>query len=278
MIFRTLFFIFIFVPFMLVGVPVQFIITRLGLFSPVLTMAFHKVGCVFCGLRVHVIGEPLHNQPTLLLSNHISWTDIVAIGSVADVTFVAKTGVRDTFFVGFMASLQRTLFVDYNRRADTKRTSAEMGKRLAKNGAVLLFAEGHRDLGDHVQPFRSALVGAAQAAMLDGGAPEVAIQPVAIAYTHLQGLPISRNERSGISGMNARGFKAVVAGILGSGMKDITIAFGAPIPMSAETDRKVITKQAEDQVRRMLVALNRHEDIGPVMARPAAAPVAPAAA
>jgi 1-acyl-sn-glycerol-3-phosphate acyltransferase len=275
MIFRTLFFIFVMVPFLLIGVPVQFVITKLGMFSPFLTMLFHRIGCVFCGLRVKVIGEPLHNRPTLLLSNHISWTDIVAIGSVADVTFVAKTGVRDTFFVGFMASLQRTLFVDYNRRSDAKRTSAEMAQRLARNGAVLLFAEGHRDLGDHVQPFRSALVGAAQAAMIEGGAKEVAIQPVTIAYTHLQGLPISRNERSGVSGMNARGLKAVVAGILGSGVKDVTIAFGAPIPMSAETDRKAITKLAEDQVRRTLVALNRHEDVGPVMAaqpKPAAEP------
>jgi len=273
MIFRTLFFIFVMVPFLIIGVPVQFVITKLGMFSPFLTMLFHRIGCVFCGLRVKTIGEPLHNRPTLLLSNHISWTDIVAIGSVADVTFVAKTGVRDTFFVGFMASLQRTLFVDYNRRADAKRTSAEMAQRLAKNGAVLLFAEGHRDLGDHVQPFRSALVGAAQAAMIEGGAKDVAIQPVTIAYTHLQGLPISRNERSGVSGMNARGLKAVVAGILGSGIKDVTIAFGAPIPMSAETDRKVITKLAEDQVRRTLVALNRHEDTSRVMApQPPVAP------
>ena len=271
MIFRTLFFIFVFVPFMLIGIPVQFIITRLGMFSPFMTMLFHKCGCVFCGLRVHVIGEPLHNRPTLLLSNHISWTDIVAIGSVADVTFVSKTGVRDTFFVGFMATLQRTLFVDYNRRADAMRTSREMAQRLATNGAVLLFAEGHRDLGDHVQPFRTALVGAAQSAMLDGGATEVAIQPVTIAYTHLQGLPISRNERSAVSGMNARGLKAVIGGILRSGVKDVTIAFGAPIPMSAESDRKQITKLAEDQVRRMLVALNRHESTLPAVAGAVAA-------
>jgi len=277
MIRRTLSFIFVFVPFMLIGIPVQFIITRLGMFSPFLTMLFHRLGCVFCGLRVKTIGEPLHNRPTLLLSNHISWTDIVAIGSVADVTFVAKTGVRDTFFVGFMASLQRTLFVDYNRRSDAKRTSTEMAQRLAKNGAVLLFAEGHRDLGDHVQPFRSALVGAAQAAMIEGGAKDVALQPVTIAYTHLQGLPISRNERSGVSGMNARGLKAVIAGILGSGVKDVTIAFGAPIPMSADTDRKAITKLAEDQVRRTLVALNRHEDVAPVMAAQPGAVSQPAA-
>ena len=48
-----------------------------------------------------------------------------------------------------------------------------MAKRLASNGAVLLFAEGHRDLGTHVQPFRSALVGAAQQAMAEGGAKDV---------------------------------------------------------------------------------------------------------
>lgn len=266
MIFRTLFFIFVMLPFLIVGIPVQFIITRLGLFWNFPTMLFHKLGCIFCGLRVHTVGEPLHGRPTLLLSNHISWTDIIAIGSVADVTFVAKTGVRNTFFVGFMASLQRTLFVDYNRRQDARRTSDEMAKRLARNGAVLLFAEGHRDLGTHVQPFRSALVGAAQAAMEEGGAKDVAIQPVTIAYTHLQGLPVSRSERSGISGMNARGLRSVLANILGSGMKDVTIAFGAPIPMSVASDRKEITRLAETQVRRMLVALNRHEKTLPAVA------------
>ena len=266
MIFRTLFFVFVFVPFLIVAIPVQFIVTRLGLFWNVPTLLFHKLGCVFLGIRVKTIGEPLHNRPTLLLSNHISWTDIIAIGSVADVTFVSKTGVRGTFFVGFMASLQRTLYVDYNRRQDARRTSSEMAKRLATNSAVLLFAEGHRDLGTHVQPFRSALVGAAQAAMEEGGAKDVAVQPVTVAYTHLQGLPVSRNERSGISGMNARGFRAVLLNLLTSGMKDVTIAFGAPIPLGPETDRKIVTKLAENQVRRMLVALNRHEKVLPAVA------------
>ncbi|MEO6396219.1 MAG: lysophospholipid acyltransferase family protein [Devosia sp.] len=264
MIFRTLFFIFVYLPVMIVGVPLQFIITRLGLFWNFPTMLFHRLGCIFLGLRVKTLGQPLHNRPTLLLSNHISWTDIIAIGSVADVTFVSKMGVRNTFFVGFMASLQRTLYVDYGRRQDAGRTSREIGKRLAKSGAVLLFAEGHRDLGDHVQPFRSALVGAAQAAMTEGGATDVAIQPVTIAYTHLQGLPVSRNERPDISGMNARGFRQVVSNLLTSGVKDVTIAFGAPIPFDAGSDRKLLTRQAEIQVRRMLVGLNRSQPLPPV--------------
>jgi len=254
---RSLFFIFIYVPVIIVGIPVQFVITRLGLDWNFLPRLFHKLGCVFLGVRVHVLGAPAHGRPTLLLSNHISWTDIIAIGSRADVTFVAKTGVRDTFFVGFMASLQKTIYIDYNRRQDTRRTSREMAKRLAASSAVLLFAEGHRDLGDHVQPFRSALVGAAQHAMTESGAKDVAIQPVCIAYTHLQGLPVSRTERAFISGVGARGFKDIVRALLTSGVKDVTIAFGEPVPFGPGADRKVLTKRAEDEVRRMLVALNR---------------------
>jgi len=257
MISRSLFFVFVYIPMMLIGIPTQFFATRLGLDWNYMARLFHKTGCVFLGLRVKTIGAPAHGRPTLLLSNHISWTDIIAIGSQADVSFVAKTGVRDTPFVGFMASLQRTLYVDYNRRRDTQRTYKEMAERLASNAAVLLFAEGHRDLGDHVQPFRSALVGAAQAAMREGGAKDVAIQPVTIAYTKLQGLPVSRTERSGISGITKKSFKEMVRDMLTSGVKDVTIAFGTPMPLSENADRKVVTKIAEDEVRRTLVALNR---------------------
>ncbi|HVX81848.1 MAG TPA: lysophospholipid acyltransferase family protein [Devosiaceae bacterium] len=256
MISRALFFIFVYTPMMIVGVPIQFVVSRLGLNWNFLPRLFHRLGCVFLGLRVTRIGEPAHGRPTLLLANHISWTDIIAIGSQADVTFVAKSSVNRGF-VGFMASLQRTLYVDYNRRSDTRRTNKEMARRLAANSAVLLFAEGHRDLGTHVQPFRSALVGAAQAAMTEGGARNVAIQPVTIAYTRLQGLPVGRTERSAISGINARGFRDVLTNLLTSGVKDVVVAFGSPIPLDEGTDRKAVTRRAENEVRRMLVALNR---------------------
>jgi 1-acyl-sn-glycerol-3-phosphate acyltransferase len=268
---RCLFFIFVYIPVIVVIVPVQFVVTRLGLDWNFIPRLFHRCGCIFLGLRVTTIGAPAHGRPTLLLSNHISWTDIIAIGSRADVTFVAKSNVRDWFFVGFMASLQRTLYVDRKRRGDVHGVSREMGRRLASGGAVLLFAEGHRDLGDHVQPFRSALVGAAQHAMAEAGAADVSIQPVTIAYTRLQGLPVGRTERGVISGLTAKGFKEVVRDLLGSGSKEVTIAFGAPVPVAAGADRKVVTKAAEIEVRRMLVALNRNL---PVPIGGVAAPVA----
>lgn len=262
MILRGLFFICIIVPVLIVIIPLQALINVLQLpFWNALPKLFHRLACFFLGLNVTVIGKPATGRATLLVSNHISWTDIIAIGSVADVTFVAKSEIRKWFFVGFMADLQRTIFVDRTRRNDADRTSREMGKRMAAGGAVLLFAEGQSDIGTHVLPFRSALVGAAQHAMVEAGARDVAIQPLTIAYTRLQGLPVSRNERSLIAWIKSKSITENIREILTGGTKDVIIAFGIPKPLTEGADRKQVTKAAENDVRRMLVALNRGQKL-----------------
>ena len=258
MIFRLLFFIFIFLPLLLIIIPLQALIILLRLpFWNVLPRLFHRVGCFFLGLRVSLVGRPATGRPTLLVSNHISWTDIVAIGSVADVTFVAKSEVSRWFFVGMMARLQKTIFVDRKKRSDAGRTSREMGAHMAGNNAVLLFAEGQSDIGTHVLPFRSALIGAAQHAMIEAGARDVWIQPLTIAYTRMQGLPVSRNERSTIAWIKSKSVRQNIREILSAPVKDVTVAFGAPMPLSETADRKAVSKAAENDVRAMLVALNR---------------------
>jgi len=257
MMLRVLFFIFCYVPFLIVCVPIQFLISRSPWFNNQIPRWFHWFGATFLGMKVKVIGTPSTDRATLIVSNHVSWTDIIAIGSKADVTFVAKSEIRNWFFVGFMASLQRTLYVDRKKRSDAKRVSEEMGKRMASGGAVLLFAEGQSDLGTHVLPFRSALIGAAQHAMEEAGASEVMIQPLTIAYTKLQGLPVGRTDRSFIAWIKSKSVKQNIREILTGGTREVTLAFGTPRPLSSGANRKELAKQTETEVRRMLVALNR---------------------
>lgn len=258
MIRRSLFFVFIFLPALIVIIPLQALIIALKLpFWSVVPQLFHKIGCAFLGLKVTVIGAPATGRPTLLVSNHISWTDIVAIGSVAPVTFVAKQEIAKWPFVSMMAKLQKTIFVDRTRRAGTGRTAEAMGKHMADGNAVVLFAEGQSDIGTHVLPFRSALVGAAQHAMEAAGATEVNIQPLTIAYTKLHGLPISRNERSLVAWIKSKSIKQNIREILSGPVKDVTVAFGTPQVLAHGADRKAVTKSAENQVRATLVALNR---------------------
>lgn len=257
MVLRSLFFIFCYLPFMLIFVPIQFLISRSPWFNNQIPRWFHWFGCTFLDMKVKVIGTPSTDRPTLIVSNHVSWTDIVAIGAKADVTFVAKSEIEKWFFVGFMGSLMRTLYVDRKKRSDARRVSQEMGKRMASGGAVLLFAEGQSDIGTHVRPFRSALIGAAQHAMEAAGAGEVMIQPLTIAYTKLQGLPVGRTDRSFIAWIKSKSFKQNITEILTGGTREVTLAFGTPRPMVAGEDRKKLAKETEAEVRRMLVALNR---------------------
>ncbi len=262
MILRSLFFIFVLVPYMIVGVPLQFLVTRLNLpFWNALPRLFHRLGCIFVGMRVNVVGTPNRGHPTLLVSNHISWTDILAVGSVADLTFVAKSEIEKWPVVGFMASLQKTIYVDRNRRRDAHRTSTEMARRMASGGSVLLFAEGQSDIGTHVLPFRTALIGAAQHAMMAAGARDVFIQPMTIAYTKLQGMPVSRNERTLIAWIKSKTVGENIREILAGSVREVTVAFGEPVPFTESDDRKAVSRRCEAEVRRMLVALNRGEDL-----------------
>ena len=160
-----------------------------------------------------------------------------------------------------MARLQKTIFVDRTRRSDAGRTASEMGAHMAGGNAVLLFAEGQSDIGTHVLPFRSALVGAAQHAMIEAGAKDVLIQPLTIAYTRLQGLPVGRNERSLIAWIKSKSVGQNIREILGGPVKDVTVAFGMPRPLRETDNRKQVTKAAEDDVRAMLVALNRGQKL-----------------
>jgi lyso-ornithine lipid O-acyltransferase len=109
-------------------------------------------------------------------------------------------------------------------------------------------------------------VGAAQHAMEEAGATDVMIQPLTVAYTRLQGLPVGRTDRSLIAWIRGKSVMQNIKEILTGGVKEVTVAFGEPRLMAHGADRKVITKQVEDDVRRMLVALNRGDRL-PIASR-----------
>lgn len=219
----------------------------------------YKLLVIFFGLKVDVIGKAQTKYPVLLVANHISWLDIVAIGSVAKISFVAKSEIAKWPLVGFFASLQKTIFVARTKKADTKRTSNEMADHLSNGDGLVLFAEGGSNNGTHLLPFRSALVGAVFSAMKQSGAKKIMIQPLTIAYIKIQGLPISRLERAKISWDKTVSLKQNIKQILNSDIKQVIVSFGDAIALDADGDRKKITKECEIQVRKTLVALNRSE-------------------
>jgi 1-acyl-sn-glycerol-3-phosphate acyltransferase len=210
--------------------------------------------CRLMGIRVTVIGTPAEDRPLLLLSNHNSWLDIPILASVAPVSFIAKQEVAGWPVVGFLARTQRTVFVDRNSRQATGTHANEVAGRLSKGDIMVLFAEGTSSDGNKVLPFRSALVGASQRAIADGGTATV--QPVAIAYPRLLGYPLGRQHRPLVAWYGGASLLPHLKRILSEGGVDATVVFGPPQRLTPRDDRKKATFAAGERVRRLVAAIN----------------------
>ncbi|HWM83041.1 MAG TPA: lysophospholipid acyltransferase family protein [Pseudolabrys sp.] len=217
-----------------------------------IAVAYYGFLCRLLGIRVRVVGTPVLDRPALMISNHTSWADILAIGSTAPVAFVAKSEVRKWPVIGTIAHLQRTVFVDRQRRQQTGDAIGDMVQRLSENVPVVLFAEGTSSDGNHVLPFRSALVGAVRDAGVHAALKDrVVIQPLSICYTGVQGLPLGRQHRHLTAWCGDLDLMPHLSALIRRGGIDAVVTFGEPLAAEAEPDRKRLTRRLEDTVRRI---------------------------
>src|SRR5262245_51806430 len=120
-----------------------------------LPMIFHRIVCALIGVRIREIGVRSAERPLLVISNHASWLDISVISAVAPAVFVAKQEIAGWPVFGWLAKLQRSIFIDRERRHATGNATGEIAERLVGGDTVVLFAEGTSNDGGRVLPFRS---------------------------------------------------------------------------------------------------------------------------
>ena len=116
-----------------------------------------KAAAALLRMRVTVRGTP-PQAPFLLVSNHLSYLDIVVFASQLDAVFVAKNDVASWPLLGLLCRSMGTIFVNRSSRRDVVRVNSLIGKALATSKGVLLFPEGTSTAGAEVLPFFSALL------------------------------------------------------------------------------------------------------------------------
>ncbi len=216
---------------------------------------YYRVLCALLRIRVRVNGAPLRDRAVLYVSNHVSWADILVIGSLAPVAFVAKREVASWPLVGITAKLQRTVFVDRTRRHQSGEAVADIVKRLKDGVSVVLFAEGTSSDGNRVLPFRSALLGAVEEASAHAG--NILIQPMSITYTGLHGIPMGRQHRPLVAWYGDLDFLPHIKAFIEQGAVDAIVSYGEAVPPDVEIDRKTMTKRLESSVRGLLTSALR---------------------
>ncbi len=126
------------------------------------------------GLRVTAMGEAL-DAPVLLVANHITWLDILAIGGTVEVGFIAKSEIAGWPLLGWLARIGGSIFVTREWRSSTRDQADAVVEALRRGHRVMLFAEGGTGDGIDVLPFRAPLFVSA----IEAGLP---VQPVAVDY------------------------------------------------------------------------------------------------
>lgn len=131
---------------------------------------------------LHMLGITLASRgtprggATLLVANHVSWLDILAINAVQPARFVSKADVRGWPLIGWLVACGGTLFIERERKRDALRVVHQVAEALQQGQVVAVFPEGTTSEGHDLLPFHANLLQAA----ISTGTP---IQPVALRFS-----------------------------------------------------------------------------------------------
>ena len=151
-------------------------IYRIFAYGSPFPMWFLRGAARICGARVSVKGTHL-KRDVFYVANHVSWIDILALAGASGTAFVAKAELQHAPVVGWLASLNRTVFVKREHRMGVAEQINALKEALADNWSVTVFPEGTTTDGQSLLPFKTSML-----SVLDPPPPGVMVQPVLLDY------------------------------------------------------------------------------------------------
>ncbi len=212
---------------------------------------YHQRCCRILGFRVERRGRQSRQHPTLYVCNHLSYFDIMVLGSLIKGSFVAKSEVAGWPFFGWLAKLQRTVFVQRGARHRTAEHRDEMLERLNADDDLILFPEGTSGDGHWVLPFKSALFSVAERRPHD---QPLRVQPVSVAYTRLDGVPMGRYLRPLFAWYGDMELPSHMWRATGMGLVTVVVEFHAPVTIDEFGSRKALSEHCYQRVSKGLAA------------------------
>ncbi len=223
--------------------PFQFLFVNLkSKFRFELPRIFHKIVLKVLGVKVNLIGKITKDRPLVLIGNHTTYLDIVVLGSVIPLSFVAKEEIRKWFFFGFLAKMQNTIFIK-RKNYKTLESLYNINNNLHKEHAIVLFPEGTTSSGKKVLNFKTSLFN------LFESDRTLRLQNFSLCYTHVNTMPIDNRSRPLISWYGDMNIISHLSRLLKFSCIDVTLAFH-PMMSTNGLDRKTISNSSFKQVKK----------------------------
>jgi lyso-ornithine lipid O-acyltransferase len=230
---------------LLVFLPFHLLVRRFTYFSP-FSRLFLRFSAWAAGVDIHITG-PRILRDVLYLANHVSWLDILVLSGRTGCAFVARADMAPWPVIGWLASLNNSVYVQRNNRLDVGAQRDAIQAALSTHQAIALFPEGTTAAGSELLPFRSSLLAAVVPA------PEgISIQPVAIDYGQIADeIAWTDDESVGKNALRLLSRK---------GRLPVTLHFLAPLDHADFNDRKAIAAHSRAEIAEALGQVGLRED------------------
>ena len=206
--------------------PFHALVKQVGLRDWIPPLYLGTMGGV-AGLRVRTEGTALSGA--LLLANHVSWLDILALARTSRAIFVAHSGLTAHGGLKWLCDQNHTVFVTRHERGSITGQVEQVREALGERPLVI-FPEGTTNDGRGLRPFKSSLLAAVEPL-----AGQVPIQPVALDYTDAPEIAWFDGEPGLVN----------VRRILSRRRVELTVRFLEPLAGEALANRKTMTVAAQ---------------------------------
>ena len=229
----------------------------------------HGSLCNALNIRIRTVGQPIQNgRPVLYVCNHISWIDILVLGRILKgACFVARGDMAEWPLIGYLATLQRTIFINRNKRSDVHNQKQELHERMQNGDNLILFPEGTTSDGSRVLPFKSALLGVTEQVMhvedeAAGQRKPLMVQPVTLVYRRINNMPVLRSTLPKVAWYGDMELTPHLKAFLKLLCVDVEVHFHEPVSRNLFKSRKELASYCHRTIEKRLVDTLRGRQAG----------------
>ena len=195
-------------------------------------------------VAIEVFGYKRHlmlERNFLIVANHLSYLDILVLSTIHPAVFVTSVELGEAAFLGPMAEMGGSIFVERRQRSRIEQDMANMTDVLRAGHNVVIFPEGTSGDGHSILPFKKGLLTAAVNAGVD-------VLPVVIKYTEIDGEKFSRANSDKVCWHGDMTFAPHFLEALQLKGVKVEVHFLDPIPVGPESTRHEIAQKSHDAI------------------------------
>jgi 1-acyl-sn-glycerol-3-phosphate acyltransferase len=176
-----------------------------------------------------------------MVCNHMSYMDMAFLSVVRPTVFVTSIEMKNTPFLGDIASFGGSYFVERRDRTKVPGEVRELAQLMRDGFDVFVFPEGTSSHGMYVLPFKRALFTAAIQA-------EVEVLPICLRYELIDGQPFSEENKDRLCWHGDMGFLPHFLQVMTLQTLQVSVNYLEPISTKEFPDRHLLADQAYAQI------------------------------